>query len=158
MPSLAELVNFTLAFVNTNLEFLSTLLNLTVLASKNATLINSGQNLNFSNVWGIIYGILLTGSYSTSIFSQTFSVAAANQSALANIGNAVNYFGSNVTAIIGDFDGKAGLSYLLNNTTIRLKTCQTDLWNFSYNLVNLTKNAVSFLIELGNATDKTFYS
>lgn len=157
MPPLPELVNLTLAMINLNLEFLTNLLNLTIEASRNSTLVTQGQNLNFSNVWGIIYGVLITGSYGMSVLNASFTIASTNTTALDNVGNAVNYIGKNVTSIVGDFTGRAGLSYILNNTTHRLRTSQPDLWNFSWNLINVTKELSRFLVELGNATTRTFY-
>lgn len=157
MPTIAEFLNLTLSLINLNLEFLSNLLNLTLEASRNATLQSQALNLNFSNVWGIIYGLLITSSYTANVFSQIFTIAGSNETALVNIGNAVNYLGSNISSVIGDFSGKAGLSYILNNTTYRLKTNVQDLWNLTNNLLNVTKLATQCLVELGNATNKTFY-
>ena len=157
MPPLSELVNLTLAIINMNLEFMTNLLNLTLEASKNATLVSQAQNLNFSNVWGIVYGILLTNSYATGVLSSIFATSSMNTTALANVGNAVNYIGGNVTAIVGDFEGRGGLSYILNNTTYRLRTSQPDLWNYTWNLVNATNMSIRFLVELGRTVGQTFY-
>ncbi|MEM0215201.1 MAG: hypothetical protein QXI54_06400 [Archaeoglobaceae archaeon] len=157
MPPLPELVNLTLAIINMNLEFVTNLLNLTLEASTNATLVSQGQNLNFSNVWGILYGVLITSSYGIGVLNTSFTIATTNQTALANIGNAVNYLGSNVTSIIGDLTGRSGLSYILNNTTHRLRTSQSDLWNLTWNLVNVTNMSIRVLVELGNAINRTFY-
>ncbi|MCS7143561.1 MAG: hypothetical protein NZ879_00895 [Archaeoglobaceae archaeon] len=157
MPPLPELVNLTLAMINLNLEFLTNLLNLTIEASRNVTLVTQGQNLNFSNVWGIIYGALITGSYGMGVFNSSFTIATTNTTALANVGNAVNHIGKNVTSIIGDFTGRAGLSYVLNNTTHRLRTNPPDLWNFTWNLVNVTNMSIQFLVELGKVINRTFY-
>ena len=145
------------SLINLNLEFAANLLNLTVEAARNAMLVSSGQNINFSNVWGVLYGVIVTSSFGANLLSQSFSIASTNTTALENVGNAVNYFGSNVTAIIGDFSGKSGLSYILNNTTYRLQTDQTDRWAFGWNFANLTKALARFLSELGEAANRTFY-
>ncbi len=157
MPPILEFAQLMVSLINLNLEFAANLLNLTVEAARNATLISSGQNLNFSNVWGVLYGILVTSSFGANLLTQSFSIASTNTTALENVGNAVNYFGSNVTAIIGDFSGKSGLSYILNNTTYRLQTNQTDRWAFGWNFANLTKALARFLSELGEAANRTFY-
>lgn len=157
MPPISEFAQLMVALINLNLEFLSNLLNLTAEASRNATLVSSGQNLNFSNVWGIIYGILVTSTYGTAFLNSTLAVAANNTSALTNIGNTINYLGSNVTVIVGDFSGKSGLSYILNHTKYRIQTNEADRWAFGWNFANLTKAMARFLSELGEAVNKTFY-
>jgi hypothetical protein len=157
MPPILEFAQLVVSLINLNLEFAANLLNLTVEAARNATLVSSGQNINFSNVWGVLYGVIVTSSFVANLLSQSFSIASTNTTALENVGNAVNYFGSNVTAIIGDFSGKSGLSYILNNTTYRLQTNQTDRWAFGWNFANLTKALARFLSELGEAASRTFY-
>lgn len=157
MPPISEFAQLVVALINLNLEFMTNLLNLTVEASRNATLISTNQNLNFSNVWGIIYGAIVTSSFGANLLSQSFSIASTNTTALENIGNAVNYFGKNVTIIVGDFSGKSGLSYILNNTTYRLQTNQTERWAFGWNFANLTKAMSLFLSQLGDAINRTFY-
>jgi|GEM_PF-7076995 hypothetical protein len=157
MPPILEFAQLVVSLINLNLEFAANLLNLTVEAARNATLVSSGQNINFSNVWGVLYGVIVTSSFGANLLSQSFSIASTNTTALENVGNAVNYFGSNVTAIIGDFSGKSGLSYILNNTTYRLQTNQTDRWAFGWNFANLTKALARFLSELGEAASRTFY-
>ncbi|MEM0330436.1 MAG: hypothetical protein QXW84_03565 [Archaeoglobaceae archaeon] len=156
MPPISEFAQLMVALINLNLEFLTNLLNLTAEASRNATLVSSGQNLNFSNVWGIIYGILVTSTYGAAFLNSTLEVAANNTSALTNIGNTINYLGSNATVIVGDFSGKSGLSYILN-TKYRLQTNETERWAFGWNFANLTKAMARFLSELGEAVNRTFY-
>jgi len=157
MPPITDFAQLVVAMINLNLEFITNLLNLTVEASRNATLVSAGQNVNFSNVWGIIYGAIVTSTFGANILTQSFNVAGTNTTALENLGNTINYLGSNVTAIVGDFSGKSGLSYILNNTSYRLQTNQTDRWAFGWNFANLTKAFARFLSELGEAANRTFY-
>jgi len=105
----------------------------------------------YRNLWGVIYGALITGIVLDEI---------SNNTALAvKVGLAFNYIGSNSSTVFGDVNGSKGIAMLLNNQTQILndssypydESGRTYLEAYADVLTELIQHNVIFMIKLFNA-------
>ncbi len=139
---------FAAAFVaNTisNLDLASQFLD--VLYAANAT--DTDHNL-FQNLWGIVYGGVLTAGWNNQITAIVLDELADTSNtnltdARTNISLAIAYLATNTTTVFGDTAGSAGMSYLLKKQVEALENR------------SITYNSVPLIEAYARATANTIY-
>jgi hypothetical protein len=126
---------------------------------------NAGA-LNYSNVWGVIYGGMVLTSVNNQITGLVLNAILTNNSAHASIplyaivGQAVNMLGQNATEVFGDSGGTKGLYKLLNAQLTVLKDSISSgypyLQEYATELAETMWAGSVFFIELAKAIAQTF--
>lgn len=154
--TLNEFSQLLIATVNLLLQVIENTATLIIVSSMNNTLVNQNANLNFSNVWGVVYGALVTNYWTSQAIVETLNATKYNVDALKNFSLAVNYLGSNATVVFGDINGSSGISYIQKGVYERLSTNQTELSELALNLSKTFKALVELLIKTTEVINKTF--
>jgi len=118
--------------------------------------VQEGTNLNFSNVWGLIYGGLVSNYWNSFAIQEVLNATQHNVSALKNFSLAINYLGSNATTVFGDPEGTKGLTYLQKGVYDYLKNNPQEAENLAGSLSSMFKAQVEFLIKLMQSVNTTF--
>ncbi len=118
-------------------------------------LLNS-QTISFSNVWGIVYGGVVTNYHLAQAASELMQVTKNSAPALMNLSQAVNYLGSNATVIFGDLDGTRGIAgiqrravaVLLENSSVREALAE--------DFATMLRSVLEFTTKLLQSVENTF--
>lgn len=152
--TLSEFAQLLIATVDLLLQILENIATLLIHASTyNST---NYTPLNFSNVWGVAYGALVTNYWTSQILIETLNATKYNVDALKNFSLAINYLGSNATVVFGDINANSGISYIQKGVYQRLVSNQTELNSLALSLSKTFKAHVELLIKLTEAINKTF--
>ncbi|MET1125126.1 MAG: hypothetical protein ABWW66_07725 [Archaeoglobaceae archaeon] len=156
MVSVADVAELAISYVALSLEAVANLLQLMVASATNETLAAQGKSLNFSNVWGVIYGLLVNSYWTSEIAEKVLNVTLNNETALNNTAAAINVLGSNATEFFGDPQGTKGLAYIYRNAYELLSSDLTLLERLASDVAQLISQGLRFLVELGKAIPETF--
>lgn len=89
----AEVAQLVLAIANLLLETIVDLVELCVEAGTNQTLVSQGINLNFSNLWGVVYGSFVVGKEMSEVVNRTLYIISTNETVMSEFANFVNELG-----------------------------------------------------------------
>jgi len=154
--SIDEFSRIVIAILDLNFEILRNFLTLLVVSATNTTLVNEGTNLNFSNVWGLIYGGLVSNYWNSQVIKEVLNATQHNVSAMKNFSIAINYLGSNATTVFGDPEGTKGLTYLQKGVYDYLNNNPDAVEKLANSITSLFKAQVEFLIKLMESVNTTF--
>ncbi|MBO8180018.1 MAG: hypothetical protein H0Z19_05985 [Archaeoglobus sp.] len=154
--SIEEFSRIIIATLDLNFEILKNFFTLLVVSSTNTSLVSEGANLNFSNVWGLIYGGLVSNYWNSFAIQEVLNATQHNVSAMKNFSIAINYLGSNATTVFGDPDGTKGLTYLQKGVYDYLKNNPQETEKLADSLAGMFKAQVEFLIKLMESVNTTF--
>jgi len=123
--------------------------------------------LNYSNVWGVIYGGMVLTSVNNQITGLVLNAILTKNSAhdatlplYAIVGQAVNMLGQNATDVFGDSGGTKGLYKLLNAQLTVLEDSISGgypyLQEYATELAETMWAGSVFFIELAKAIAQTF--
>ena len=149
--TLSEFAQLIIASIDLLLQILENVANLLVYSS-----VNSSANLNFSNVWGVAYGGLVSVYWLGQVLQEVLDATKYNTSALKNFSLAINYLGSNATVVFGDMNATSGIAYIQKGVYDRLVANSTELNNLALSLSKMLKAQVELLVKLMEAVNKTF--
>ncbi|MFN3330443.1 MAG: hypothetical protein ACK419_05920 [Pyrinomonadaceae bacterium] len=156
MVGAGEVSQLLLAIVNILLEMLVNLIELCVEAGTNQTLTSQGVNLNFSNLWGILYGSLLVSKEISELANRTLYIISTNETAVLEIAKFINEFGKNATTIFGDAEGTKGIAFIQREVYKRLTSNPTELTQLTGNVADLMFSFVKLLVEMTKSIPQTF--
>ncbi|WP_202319758.1 hypothetical protein [Archaeoglobus neptunius] len=149
LMSLDEFARIVVALLNLNFQAVQNLLDLFVSASTNS-------DLNFSNVWGLIYGGIVMNYWNNHILMSILEVTRTNASAMRNFSLTFSYLGSNATVIFGDVEGTKGMSYLQSGIYQYLAKNPGEIEKLASNLTKMFKTQAEFLVRLMKSVNSTF--
>ncbi|WP_086975387.1 hypothetical protein [Archaeoglobus fulgidus] len=154
--SIEEFSRIIIATLDLNFQILENFFTLLVVSATNSSLVSQGANLNFSNVWGLIYGGLVSNYWNSFAIHEVLNATQHNVSAMKNFSIAISYLGSNATTVFGDAEGTKGVTYLQKGIYDYLKSNPQEAENLASSLSRMFKAEVEFLIKLMGAVNTTF--
>ncbi len=154
--TLNEFAQLLIATLDLLLQVVENVAAVLIQASINDTLITQNANLNFSNVWGVAYGVLVANYWTSQVLVETLNATQYNVYALNNLSLAINYLGSNATVVFGDINANSGIAYIQKGVYQRLTTNQTELDSLALSLSRTFKALVELTIKMAEAINTTF--
>ncbi|MEM0203471.1 MAG: hypothetical protein QXO16_05825 [Archaeoglobaceae archaeon] len=156
MVVVEEVAQLVLAIANLLLETLVNLIELCVEAGVNQTLVSQGINLNFSNLWGVVYGSLVVGEEMSEVVNRTLYIISTNETAISEFANFVNELGRNATTIFGDTEGTKGIAFIQRKVYERLLSNPAELKQITGNVANVILSVSKLLVEMAKSIPQTF--
>lgn len=152
----AEVAQLVLAIANLLLETIVDLVELCVEAGTNQTLVSQGINLNFSNLWGVVYGSFVVGKEMSELVNRTLYIISTNETVMSEFANFVNELGKNATTIFGDTEGTKGIAFIQRKVYERLLSNPDELRQITGNFANLILSIAKLLVEMAKSIPQTF--
>ena len=154
--TLEEFSRIIIANLELNFQVLKNLFTLLVVAAANSSLVSEGTNLNFSNVWGLIYGGLVSNYWNSFAIHEVLNATQHNVSAMRDFSAAINYLGSNATTVFGDLVGTKGIAYIQKGVYDYLTNNTQETEKLASSFSSMLKAQVEFLIKLMESVNTTF--
>jgi hypothetical protein len=154
--TLDELARVIVATIDLNFQILENLFTLLIVSATNSSLVSTGTNLNFSNVWGLIYGGLVSSYWNSQAVYEVLNATQHNVSAMKNFSLAINYLGSNATTVFGDSEGTRGIAYLQKGIYEHLKSNPQEVESLATSFSKMLKAQVELLIKMMESVNRTF--